>query len=198
LFGGKGCQVMQSALFRSINGRGSRKGIEMGCRPPCGLQHIVRAFFAVLGFWALQPSVYATLDDAIRSALQTTGPYAGQGYTVHEEDEWGGDLGVNQRKAIRLTLVKGTDYWFCLGADLDNARVAIHVYDPRGRLAEVHAWQKGPHAAARALSLVSAPYYIVIEVTDSPVERTHWAMVYASKPLGTAKPLSAGRLRPRE
>ena len=189
---------MQSALFRSINGRRSRKGIRVGCCPCCGSQHIVRMLCVVLSFWALPHSVYATLDDAIRSALQTAGPYARQGYTVHEEDEWGGDLGVNERRAIRLTLVKGTDYWFCLGADLDDARVAIHLYDLRGRLAEVHVWQKGPHAAAQALSIVSAPYYIVIEVTDSPAERTHWAMVYASKPIRTAKTLSAGKLRPGE
>jgi len=189
---------MQSALFRSINDRGSRKGIGVGCHPSCGSQVIVRMFFVVLSFWALPPSAYATLDDAIRSALQTTGPYARQGYTVHEEDEWGGDLGVNERKAIRLMLLKGTDYWFCLGADLDKARVVIHVYDSGGRLAEVHSWQNGPHAAAQALSLVSAAYYIVIEVADSPAERTHWAMVYASKPISTAKPLSAGKLRPGE
>jgi hypothetical protein len=189
---------MQSALFRSINRRGSRKEIGTCCGPSCGSQDIARALFIVLSLWALPPSAHATLDDAIRSALQTTGPYARQGYTVHEEDEWGGDLGVNERKAIRLTLLKGTDYWFCLGADLDGARVAIHVYDPRGRLAEVHSWQNGPHAAAQALSLVSAPCFIVIEVADSPAERTHWAMVYASKPIGTAKPLSVGKLRPGE
>lgn len=189
---------MQSALFRSIKGGRSRKGKKVGCCPSRGSQHIARTLLVVLSFWALPPSVYATLDDAIRSALQTTGPYARQGYTVHEEDEWGGDLGVNERKAIRLTLVKGTDYWFCLSADLDSARVAIHVFDLRGRLAEVHAWQKGSHAGAEALSLIGAPYYIVIEVTDSPAERTHWAMVYASKPIGTARPLSAGKLRPGE
>jgi hypothetical protein len=130
----------------------------------------------------LLTAAYATIDDAIRSALQITAPYGKQGYSVHEEDEWGGDLGVNERKAIRLTLLKGTDYWFCLAADLDNARVAIHVYDERGRAAEVDVWRNGSHAAARTLSLVNASYYIVVEVTASPAERTHWAMVYASKP----------------
>jgi hypothetical protein len=69
----------------------------------------------------LRTAAYATIDDAIRSALQIIDPYAKEGYTVHEEDEWGGDLGVNERKAIRHMLLKGTDYWFCLGADLDSA-----------------------------------------------------------------------------
>jgi hypothetical protein len=151
---------------------------------------VVPRLFVLLTFWALLIPARATIDDAIRSALQAIEPYAKQGYTVHEEDEWGGDLGVNERKAIRHTLRRGTDYWFCLGADLDNAHVGIHVYDERGRLAEVGDWQNGSHAAARTLSLVTATYYIVVEVTDSSAERTHWAMVYASKPIGGAKSLS--------
>lgn len=166
-----------------------------GCGPSCGSQHLVRRLFVLLSFWALLTPAHATIDDAIRSALRTTDPYAKQGYTVHEEDEWGGDLGVNERKAIRHTLLRGTDYWFCVGADLDNARVAIHVYDERGRLAEVVDWQNGSNAAARTLCLVTATYYIVVEVTDSSAERTHWAMVYASKPIGAAKPLSARKLK---
>jgi hypothetical protein len=186
---------MLAALFRCINDYRSRKGMKLGCCPFRGLQRFVGRFLALLSFWASLTPAHATIDDAIRSALQITDSYAREGYNVHLEDEWGGDLGVNERKAFQLTLVKGTDYWFCLGADLDNARVAVHVYDPRGRLAEVHAWQNGSRAAAQALSLVNATYYIVVEVTDSPAERTHWAMVYASKPIGAAKPLSARKLR---
>ena len=189
---------MLPALFRLINDHRSRNGMRVGCRPSRGSQHFVGKIFVLLSFWSLLTPAYATIDDAIRSALQTADSYARQGYTVHQEDEWGGDLGVNERKAIQLTLLKGTDYWFCLAADLDTAHVAIHVYDQRGRLAEVHAWQNGSRAAAQALTLVSASYYIVVEVTDSPAERTHWAMVYASKPIGAAKPLSARKLSAEE
>jgi hypothetical protein len=76
-----------------------------------------------------------------------------------------------------------------MGTDVDNARVAIHVYDNKGRVAEVDARQNGPIAAAQMFTRTAAIYYIVVEVTSSPVERTHWAMVYASKPIGGQKPL---------
>jgi hypothetical protein len=189
---------MQAALSRCINGCRSRRGASTGSRRSYGFQHFGRRLFVLLSLWGLATPAHATIDGAIRSALQTTQAYAKQGYTVHEEDEWGGDLGVNERKAIRLTLLKGTDYWFCMGADLDSARVAVHVYDPRGRSAEVNAWQNGSHAAAQALSLVGASYYIVVEVTHSPAERTHWAMVYASKQVGATKPLSVRKLEADE
>jgi len=125
-----------------------------------------------------------SIDDAIASALRTFDEYAKQGYTVHEEDEWGGDLGVNQSKAISHPLVEGNDYWFCLGTDVNDARVNIHVYNEQGQLVETKAWHDGSHAAAEAVNPRTANYYIVVQVTGSPVERTHWAMVYGSKAVG--------------
>jgi hypothetical protein len=128
-----------------------------------------------------------SIDDAIASALRTVGEYAKQGYTVHEEDEWGGDLSVNESKAISHPLVEGNDYWFCLGTDVNDARVNIHVYNEQGQLVETKAWQDGSHAAAEALSPRTANYYIVVEITASTAERTHWAMVYGSKAVSDGK-----------
>jgi hypothetical protein len=128
-----------------------------------------------------------TIDDAIASALRNIGAYAKQGYTVHEEDEWGGDLGVNESKAISLPLVHGNDYWFCLGTDVGGALVSIHVYNRQGQLVELRAWQDGSNAGAEAANLPTANYYIVVEVMASPAQRTHWAMVYGSKAVDEGK-----------
>jgi hypothetical protein len=150
-----------------------------------------RKVIGLLGFCILLTSgpASATIDDAISSALKTIGQYANQGYTVHEEDEWGGDLGVRQFKAISHQLVQGNDYWFCLGTDVDSARVAIHVYNEQGQLVETKAWQGGSHAAAEAVNPPTANYYIVVQIMSSPAERTHWAMVYGTKAVGAQKPL---------
>ena len=127
---------MRATFSRRIRGCWSAKRLTTGCGPSCVARPFLRRLFVLLSLWALLVPAQATIDEAISSALQAIEPYAKQGYTVHEGDEWGGDLGVNERQAIRQTLRKGTDYWFCLGADLDSARVGIHVYDERGRLAE--------------------------------------------------------------
>jgi len=178
---------MQGTLSRFISSRWAPKPTAIGC---CQAREAEEKYFGLLvllSLWALLSPAYATIDDAIASALQGINAYAKQGYTVHDEDEWGGDLGVREQKAIPHTLFKGNDYWFYMSADADNARVAIHIYNDRGRLAEVDSWQKGSHAAARAFSLTTATYYIVVEVTDSSAERTHWAMVYGSKPIPAKK-----------
>jgi hypothetical protein len=142
--------------------------------------NIVRRFLILLGLCALLTPAGATIDDAITCALQAIDPYAKQGYNVRD-DQWGGDLGVREQKAIPHTLFKGNDYWFCMGTDVDNARLAIHVYDSKGKISENDSWQKGRFAGARVLAPATGTYYIIVEVTNSPKERTTWAMVYGYK-----------------
>jgi len=134
----------------------------------------------LLGFCAILTPVEASLDDAIASALQAMDPYVKQGFIIRD-DQWGGDLGLREQKAIPHTLFKGNDYWFCLGSDVENARLAIHLYDSKGKLTENDSWQKGRFAAVRILPPATGTYYIIVEVVSSPKERTNWAMVYGYK-----------------
>jgi hypothetical protein len=140
----------------------------------------VRRFLLLLGFCAILTPVEASLDDAIASALQAMDPYVKQGFIIRD-DQWGGDLGLREQKAIPHTLFKGNDYWFCLGSDVENARLAIHLYDSKGKLTENDSWQKGRFAAVRILPPATGTYYIIVEVVSSPKERTNWAMVYGYK-----------------
>ena len=140
----------------------------------------MRRFLIFLGVFGALSHANASIDDAISRAIEAIGPYAKQGYTVRD-DQWGGDLGVKEEKAIPHTLFRGNDYWFCMGTDVDNARVAIHVYDSKGRLVENDSWQKGRFAAARVTAPATGTYYVIVEVASSPKERTTWAMVYGFK-----------------
>jgi hypothetical protein len=140
----------------------------------------VRRFLLLLSFCAILTPAKASLDDAIASALQAMDPYVKQGFIIRD-DQWGGDLGLREQKAIPHTLFKGNDYWFCLGSDVENARLAIHLYDSKGKLTENDSWQKGRFAAVRILPPATGTYYIIVEVVSSPKERTTWAMVYGYK-----------------
>ncbi|HEY6841998.1 MAG TPA: hypothetical protein VI114_12315 [Chthoniobacterales bacterium] len=140
----------------------------------------MRRFLLLLGFCAILTPVEASLDDAIASALQAMDPYVKQGFIIRD-DQWGGDLGLREQKAIPHTLFKGNDYWFCLGSDVENARLAIHLYDSKGKLTESDSWQKGRFAAVRILPPATGTYYIIVEVVSAPKERTNWAMVYGYK-----------------
>jgi hypothetical protein len=140
----------------------------------------VRQFLFLLGLCTIITSAEATLDDAIKSAIQAMDPYVKQGYNIRD-DQWGGDLGLREQKAIPHTLFKGNDYWFSMASDAENAKIAIHLYDSKGKLAETDSSQRGRFASARILPPATGTYYILVEVTGSPKERTNWAMVYGYK-----------------
>ena len=137
-----------------------------------------RTSLLLLAYVALQPAIFATVDDAQSFALQAAEPYVKQGFQVRE-DYWGGDLGAGEKKAVRQQLFKGNEYWFWLGTEADRAKVSVHVYDSDGKLAEESdGWQKGHFAAAHVIPKATGSYFIIVSVEESPEERTHWALVY--------------------
>jgi hypothetical protein len=132
----------------------------------------------LLALVALQPAIFATVDDAQSFALQAAEPYVKQGFQVRE-DYWGGDLGSGEKKAVRQQLFKGNEYWFWLGTEVDRAKISVHVYDSDGKLAEESdGWQKGHFAASHVIPKATGSYFIIVTVEESPEERTHWALVY--------------------
>ncbi|MBV9875835.1 MAG: hypothetical protein JO025_13970 [Verrucomicrobia bacterium] len=140
----------------------------------------VRRLIIAVTLLALGGKCLASVDDAIARATEAISPYVKQGYLVRD-DQWGGDLGVKQQQAITHTLFKGNDYWFCTGTDNDSAKISIHVYDNHGRLVENDSWQHGRSAGAHVVAPATGTYYVIVEILSSPVERTHWAMVYGYK-----------------
>ena len=137
-----------------------------------------RASFPLLMLTAVQPVIFASVDDAQSFALQAAEPYVKQGFQVRE-DYWGGDLGSGEKKAVRQQLFKGNEYWFWLGTEVDRAKVSVHVYDSDGKLAEESdSWEKGHFAAAHVVPKATGSYFIIVSVEQSPDERTHWALVY--------------------
>jgi len=95
------------------------------------------------------------------------------------EDYWTGDLASGERKAVRQQLFKGNEYWFCLGTEVDHAKVSVHIYNSDGKLAEQpDSWAKGHSAAAHIIPKTTGSYFIIVSVEESPAARTHWALVY--------------------
>jgi hypothetical protein len=124
------------------------------------------------------PAGRASVDDAQSFALQAAEPYVKEGFQVRE-DYWGGDLGAGEKKAVRQQLFKGNEYWFWLGTEVEAAKVSVHIYDSEGKLAETaDSWQKGHFAAAHITPKNTGSYFIIVEIEQSPEERTHWALVY--------------------
>jgi hypothetical protein len=135
---------------------------------------------ALLAALALPLTLHATVDDALSFAYEAATPYVQQGFTFRE-DAWGGDLGVGDQQAVTAQLFKGNEYWFCLGTDSDKAEVTVHIYDSKGKLVGTQAWRKGRFSGEFVKPKQTGTYYAIVEVKQSPDERTHWALVYGYK-----------------
>ncbi len=140
-------------------------------------RQLLLAFIAIV---AVPWLAHALVDDALSFAYEAATPYVQQGYTFRE-DAWGGDLGVGEQKAVAAQLFRGNDYWFCLGTDADNAVLTVNIYDSKGKLVGTKPWQKGRFAGVRIDPKQTGTYYAIVEVKESPVERTSWALVYGYK-----------------
>jgi len=139
---------------------------------------LFRFSFLLAAVILMQRAACASVDDAQSFALQAAEPYVKQGFQVRE-DYWGGDLASGEKKAVRQQLFKGNEYWFWLGTEVDRAKVSVHIYDSDGKLAEEpDSWEKGHFAAAHVIPKTTGSYFIIVNVEESPEERTHWALVY--------------------
>jgi hypothetical protein len=139
---------------------------------------LLRSSFLLAAVILMQRAACASVDDAQSFALQAAEPYVKQGFQVRE-DYWGGDLASGEKKAVRQQLFKGNEYWFWLGTEVDRAKVSVHIYDSDGKLAEEpDSWEKGHFAAAHVIPKTTGSYFIIVNVEESPEERTHWALVY--------------------
>src|ERR1700758_2309549 len=123
---------------------------------------LFRTSVLLVAFLALQPAIFASVDDAQSFALQAAEPYVKEGFQVRE-DYWGGDLGASEKKAVRQQLFKGNEYWFWLGTEVEAAKVSVHIYDSEGKLAEMpDSWQKGHFAAAHVIPKATSSYFIIV------------------------------------
>jgi hypothetical protein len=151
---------------------------ERGPSPTNAPVKLLCLLFAVL--LAVAPSGIAVVDDAQSFALEAATPYVKDGYAVREEF-WGGWLAKGKQSSIQHQLFGGNDYWFWLASDEEDAKLNIHVYDSKGNLVETDAWSKGSMAGVRVQPKRTGTYYIVLQVTDTKLKRTRWAVAYGYK-----------------
>lgn len=133
----------------------------------------------------LQPSAttaeLSPINKAQLAALEAATPYVKRGFQIRE-DYWGGELRINEKKAIRQQLFKGNEYWFWMSTSAPNGKVSVHIYDSEGKLAEAEYWE-GKTGGARVIpkptgAANSASYFIIATITASTEEPAAWAIVY--------------------
>ena len=84
-----------------------------------------------------------------------------------------------RRRRCASNCSRETNIGFGSGREVETAKVSVHIYDSEGKLVEQpDGWQKGHFAAAHIIPKSTGSYFVIVEIEQSPEERTHWALVY--------------------
>ncbi len=67
-------------------------------------------------------------------------PYVKQGYVIR--DDRGGEISAQRAESDTAYPFQGQRLLVLYGDGPENARLALHMYDSRGKLAETDSWQK--------------------------------------------------------
>ena len=118
------------------------------------------------------------ISEALVLGFESSQKAVKSGFTVREQ-HWGGDLPVNQPRAIVHQLFKGNEYWFWMSSAVPGAKVSVHVYDKDGKLVEDEVVKAGGTFAVRLTPKRTGSYYLLVEIEKSSEERTPWALIYA-------------------
>lgn len=140
----------------------------------------ISRFLLILVAALAVPLAFAYVDDAHSRAMEAAAPAVKEGYLVRQE-YWAGSLTVRQPSVVKHQLFKGNSYWFWLGSDEDSAQVAVHVYDPSGKIVDAESWQRGNTAAVRVTPKKTGTYLIVFSIEQSKAKKHRWALAYGYK-----------------
>lgn len=115
---------------------------------------------------------------AAKRVTNASADYVKEGFKVRAEF-WSGSAEPGKKQAIKHQLFRGNEYWFWLGSDSKGTRLAVKVYDEKGRPVDVETKSGDGAASARVLPPQTGNYTIIFvsEKKDGSKEFA-WAMTY--------------------
>ncbi len=130
----------------------------------------------------LASSALAATDDdhvaARNKAFEMAGAWSNDGFKIRD-GFWSGSLKVGEAKIVQVNLYAGNQYWFTLAGNDRAKKVAVTVYDERGKPVAGERVQDGARAAAGFSATVSGPYLVKVELLEGAPSA--FAMIYSFK-----------------
>ncbi len=126
-----------------------------------------------------QSIVVDPLSFALEGAADETKP---EGDYTLRKDFWQGVSPSGEGYAVKHHLIEGNSYWFWVGTDAEEVKLAIAIYDKRGKVAFQSKVVRGKKwIGARVEPPKSGTYFIAFKITTKDGSEAHWAVAYAFK-----------------
>jgi hypothetical protein len=112
------------------------------------------------------------------AALALAGAFSNDGYKIRDGFYFG-ELAPGKSVVIQVNLFSGNEYWFCVAANAPARKLAVKVYDEKGKLVEQQAYEDGASAAAGIVAAESGKY--LVKVTLAEGEKAPFCFLYCYK-----------------
>ncbi len=146
----------------------------------------MKRFFVIIflcgGFLRAQeaaPSPAPPEDLSARSrALELAGAFTNEGYKIRD-GFWSGDIEMGKPRFLEVNLFAGNEYWFCAAATSPARKIAVTLFDAKGRPIETEPYADGAVAGAGAEPEASGKYIVKIELLEG--QKAPFCLLYAYK-----------------
>jgi hypothetical protein len=156
-------------------------------RRPMGMlmrlaQFLAAGSLAAVAFAQEQPSPSpgsAESDLSARSkALELAGAFSNDGYKIRD-GYWPGEIDPSRPQFLEVNLFSGNEYWFSAAVNTPGRKIAVAVFDEKGRPVDFQTYEDGQVAAAGFLPEVSGRYYVKLALLEG--EKAQFCLLYSYK-----------------
>ncbi|MCX6966769.1 MAG: hypothetical protein NTZ46_03150 [Verrucomicrobia bacterium] len=112
------------------------------------------------------------------SALELAGAFSNDGFKSRDGHTFG-KIAPKEAKFIQVNLYSGNQYWFIAAASGPAKRIAVAVFDEKGKFVPTELYENGAQAAAGFAPQASGPYIVRIEELSG--EPATYCLLYSYK-----------------
>ena len=112
------------------------------------------------------------------SALEVAGAFSNEGFKSRDGHTFG-KIATKEPKFIQVNLYSGNQYWFIAAASGPAKRIAVAVFDEKGKFVPTELYENNAQAAAGFSPQASGPY--IIRVEELSGEPATFCLLYSYK-----------------
>lgn len=121
----------------------------------------------------------AESDVSARSkALELAGAFSNDGYKIRD-GYWPGEIEQNRPQFLEVNLFAGNEYWFSAAINPPGRKIAVSVFNEKGKPVDVQTYEDGQVAAAGFLPEVSGRYYVKLALLEG--DKAQFCLLYSYK-----------------
>ena len=111
-------------------------------------------------------------------ALELAGAFSNDGYKIRD-GYWSGEIETDRPQFLEVNLFAGNECWFAAAATPPARKIAVAVFDEKGKPVDFQTYEDGPVAAAGFAPEVSGRYFVKLTALEGG--KSQFCLLYSYK-----------------